>query len=64
MALTRGVTPAWATFLHAGESTIKDMLWLPAGTTARLGDVNEDGEVNISDVTTLIDLILGAKNKA
>jgi hypothetical protein len=40
------------------------MLWLPAGTTARLGDVNEDGEVNISDVTTLIDLILGAKNKA
>ena len=52
------------TFLHAGESNIKVMLWLPAGTTARLGDVNEDGEVNISDVTTLIDLILGAKNKA
>lgn len=51
-------------FLHAGESNIKVMLWLPAGTTARLGDVNEDGEVNISDVTTLIDLILGAKNKA
>lgn len=52
------------TFLHVGESNIKVMLWLPAGTTARLGDVNEDGEVNISDVTTLIDLILGAKNKA
>ena len=52
------------TFLHAGESNIKVMLWLPAGTTARLGDVNEDEEVNISDVTTLIDLILGAKNKA
>lgn len=52
------------TFLHAGESNIKVMLWLPAGTTARLGDVNEDGEVNISDVTTLIDLILGTKNKA
>ena len=52
------------TFLHAGESNIKVMLWLPAGTIARLGDVNEDGEVNISDVTTLIDLILGAKNKA
>ena len=52
------------TFLHAGESNIKVMLWLPAGTTARLGDVNEDGEVNISDVTTLIDLILEAKNKA
>jgi len=51
-------------FLHAGESNIKVMLWLPAGMTARLGDVNEDGEVNISDVTTLIDLILGAKNKA
>lgn len=51
-------------FFHAGESNIKVMLWLPAGTTARLGDVNEDGEVNISDVTTLIDLILGAKNKA
>lgn len=52
------------TFLHAGESNITVMLWLPAATTARLGDVNEDGEVNISDVSTLIDLILGAKNKA
>lgn len=51
------------TFLHAGESNIKVMLWLPAGTTARLGDVNEDGEVNVSDVSTLIDLLLGANNK-
>ena len=52
------------TFLHAGESNIKVMLWLPAGMTAPPGDVNEDGEVNISDVTTLIDFILGANNKA
>ena len=52
------------TFLHAGESNVKVMLWLPVGTTARLGDVNGDGEVNISDVGTLIDIILGANNKA
>ena len=51
------------TFLHAGESNIKVMLWLPAGTTASLGDVNEDGSVNISDVTTLIDMILRGSNK-
>lgn len=52
------------TFLHGGESNIKVMLWLPAGTTARQGDVNEDGEVNISDVTFLIDMILRGSNKA
>ena len=52
------------TFLHAGESNIKVMLWLPAGTTARLGDVNEDGEVSIADVTTLINILLRGGNKA
>lgn len=51
------------TFLHAGESNIKVMLWLPAGTTARLGDVNEDGEVNINDVTSLIDILLSGSNQ-
>lgn len=52
------------TFLHAGESNIKVMLWLPAGTTARAGDVNEDGAVTINDVTTLINiLLLGENNK-
>ena len=51
------------TFLHAGESNIKVMLWLPAGTTARAGDVNMDGSVNISDVTTLIDMILRGADK-
>ena len=51
------------TFLHAGESNIKVMLWLPAGTTALLGDVNEDGEVSIADVTTLIDILLRGDNK-
>ena len=51
------------TFLHAGESNIKVMLWLPAGTTARLGDVNQDGEVNIGDVNSLIDMILSGSSK-
>ncbi len=51
------------TFLHAGESNINVMLWLPAGTTASLGDVNEDGEVNINDVTSLIDMLLSGSNK-
>ena len=50
------------TFLHAGESDIKVMLWLPAGTTARLGDVNADGEVNIGDVSALIDILLSGSN--
>ena len=50
------------TFLHAGESNVKVLLWLPAGTTARLGDVNEDGEVNVADVSTLINLILKGSN--
>lgn len=51
------------TFLHAGESNIRVMLWLPAGTTARLGDVNQDGEVNIGDVTSLIDMILSGSDQ-
>ena len=51
------------TFLHAGESNIKVMLWLPAGTTARLGDVNTDGEINVADVTTHIDMILKGSNE-
>lgn len=51
------------TFLHAGENNIKVMLWLPAGTTALLGDVNEDGEVSIADVTTLINILLRGGNK-
>ena len=51
------------TFLHAGESNIKVMLWLPAGTTDRLGDVNEDGSIDINDVTSLIDMVLQGSNK-
>jgi hypothetical protein len=51
------------TFLHAGESNIKVMLWLPVGTIAQKGDLNEDGEVTIADVTTLIELLLGSGNK-
>ena len=51
------------TFLHAGESNIQVMLWLPAATIASAGDVNEDGEANIGDVTTLIDMILNSNNK-
>ena len=51
------------TFLHAGESNIKVMLWLPAGTTASLGDVNEDGEISIADVTALISILLRDGNK-
>ena len=50
------------TFLLAGESNVKVLLWLPAGTTARLGDLNEDGEVNVADVSTLINLILKGSN--
>lgn len=51
-------------FLHAGESNIKVMLWLPAGTMASQGDVNGDGEVNVGDVSALIDLLLTGGNKA
>lgn len=49
-------------FLHAGESNIQVMLWLPAGTMARQGDVNGDGEVTVGDVSTLIDLLLTGGN--
>ena len=56
------LSPAWRN-VRSSLSVIPSM-WLPAGTTARLGDVNGDGEVNISDVGTLIDIILGANNKA
>ena len=45
-------------FLHAGESNIKVLLWLPAAAMATTGDVNEDGAVNISDVTALINIVL------
>lgn len=50
-------------FLHAGESGISVMLWLPAATTALAGDVNDDGVINIGDVTSLIDLLLTGENK-
>ena len=50
-------------FLHAGESNIKVMLWLPAATTAMLGDVNQDGEVSIADVNAIIDILLNGANK-
>ena len=30
-----------------------------AGTTVKRGDVNNDGEVDINDVTYLIDVVLG-----
>ena len=33
-----------------------------AGTTHKLGDVNGDGEVNVSDVTALISYVLGNNN--
>ena len=54
---------ALRTFLHAGESNIQVMLWLPAASTAQLGDVNRDGEVNIGDVTSLINMILNGGNE-
>ena len=47
-----------STFLHAGESNIKVMLWLPAGTIANTGDVNDDGAVNMDDLSALINILL------
>jgi hypothetical protein len=49
------------TFLKAGESNISVTLSLTAGTAAKRGDVNGDGEVNIGDVTALIDLLLSGE---
>ena len=46
------------TFLKAGESNISVTLSLTAGPAGKRGDVNGDGEVNIGDVTTLIDYLL------
>lgn len=46
------------TFLKAGESNINVTLSLTAGPAVKRGDVNGDGEVNIGDVTTLIDYLL------
>ena len=46
------------TFLKAGESNIGVTLSLAPGSPVKPGDVNGDGEVNISDVTALIDLLL------
>ena len=45
-------------FLKAGESNINVTLSLTAGPAVKRGDVNGDGEVNIGDVTTLIDYLL------
>lgn len=49
------------TFLKAGESNISVTLSLAPGSPAKPGDVNGDGEVNISDVTALIDLLLSGE---
>ena len=46
------------TFLKAGESNIIVTLSLSIETTGKVGDVNGDNEVNISDVTVLIDILL------
>ena len=46
------------TFLKAGESNINVTLSLTTGPAVKRGDVNGDGEVNIGDVTTLIDYLL------
>lgn len=43
-------------FVHAGGGDVTVTLSLTDST--RIGDVNGDGEVNISDVTTLIDMLL------
>ena len=50
------------TFLKAGESNINVTLSLTAVSTGLKGDVNGDGEVNIGDVTDLIDILLSGKN--
>ena len=49
------------TFLKAGESNIGVTLSLAPGSSVKPGDVNGDGEVNISDVTALIDLLLSGE---
>ncbi len=46
-------------FLKAGESNISVTLSLTPGTTAIRGDLNNDGEVSIVDVTLLVNIILG-----
>ena len=46
------------TFRKAGESNINVTLSLTSGPAVKRGDVNGDGEVNIGDVTTLIDYLL------
>lgn len=45
-------------FLKAGESGITVELSLTATTAPVNGDINGDGEINIADVTSLIDLLL------
>ena len=47
------------TFLKAGENNISVTLSLIPGTTVIRGDLNNDGEVSIVDVTLLVDIILG-----
>jgi isocitrate dehydrogenase len=53
---------------EAQITTARNKYWLPKNyngsawvdmTASTRGDVNGDGSVNISDVTTLIDLLLG-----
>ena len=46
------------TFLKAGESNIRVTLSLSDEATSRAGDVNGDGNVNITDVTILISMVL------
>ena len=46
------------TFLHAGETNIKVMLWLPAGAMTHAGDVDGNGFVNMDDLTALINILV------
>ena len=52
------------TFLHAGENNISVTLSLlePIATNQIRGDLNGDGQVNVADVTILINIIIGKES--
>jgi len=52
------------TFLKAGENNISVTLSLlePITTNQIRGDLNGDGQVNVADVTTLINIIIGKES--